>query len=272
MTEGSPFMFPKPKAYTIPWWERVRCVSRASVCLCFFPAAEQAGMRGMQNDGRSGAAAGGRSHRGRRLGLRRPGCGRAGGQGFGLAGGLGARARERTHTQKDRAPRTSREHRRPSEEFSQPRGVCLQVDAENAIENSGGDNFITWHIRQFMDDPAATTAMFYKHVADRKAAADHVYVARHARRTRHRRRTRTRNRALPQPARRTRCARLPANRRCLGVLTASYSVTALASPIKTDGFWRQPQNNWSTVNSRTVMGNKYNNPYNVALANLEKHS
>ena len=151
--------------------------------------------------------------------------------------------------------------------------MCLQVDAENAIENSGGDNFITWHIRQFMDDPAATTAMFYKHVADRKAAADHVYVARHARRTRrHRRRTRTRNRALPQPARRTRCARLPANRRCLGVLTASYSVTALASPIKTDGFWRQPQNNWSTVNSRTVMGNKYNNPYNVALANLEKHS
>ena len=53
---------------------------------------------------------------------------------------------------------------------------------------------------------------------------------------------------------------------------ALNSVTQLASPIKTDGFWRQPQNNGATILSRTHQANKYNNPYNVALANLEKHS
>ena len=33
-----------------------------------------------------------------------------------------------------------------------------------AAESAHGDNFITWHIRQWMDDPAAATAKFYKHV------------------------------------------------------------------------------------------------------------
>jgi hypothetical protein len=46
------------------------------------------------------------------------------------------------------------------------------------------------------------------------------------------------------------------------------SVTQLAQPIKTDGFWRQPQNNWSTIHSREVKSN----PYAAAVANLEKHS
>jgi hypothetical protein len=81
------------------------------------------------------------------------------------------------------APRAPAEHSvaRLAERSQPCRCVCLwllQVDAENAIATTSGDNFITWHIRQFMDDPAATTALFYKHVTDRKAAADHVYVAR----------------------------------------------------------------------------------------------
>ncbi len=44
------------------------------------------------------------------------------------------------------------------------------------METNQSDNFITWHIRQFMDDPAKTTALFYQHVADRKAAAEEVYA------------------------------------------------------------------------------------------------
>ena len=96
----------------------------------------------------------------------------------------------------------------------------MQVGNEVAAESAHGDNFITWHIRQWMDDPAAATAKFYKHVADRKAAADHV-------------------------------------------------LTAFASPIKTDGFWRQPQNNWATIHNRAVPAKS---PYDVSVANLEKLS
>jgi len=49
---------------------------------------------------------------------------------------------------------------------------------------------------------------------------------------------------------------------------AEEVVTQLASPIKTDGFWRQPQNNWATIHSRSGV----QNPYDIAVANLEKHS
>ena len=100
------------------------------------------------------------------------------------------------------------------------RAPRTQVGNEVAAESAHGDNFITWHIRQWMDDPAAATAKFYKHVADRKAAADHV-------------------------------------------------LTAFASPIKTDGFWRQPQNNWATIHNRAVPAKS---PYDVSVANLEKLS
>ena len=100
------------------------------------------------------------------------------------------------------------------------RAPRAQVSNEVAAESAHGDNFITWHIRQWMDDPAAATAKFYKHVADRKAAADHV-------------------------------------------------LTGFASPIKTDGFWRQPQNNWATIHNRAVPAKS---PYDVSVANLEKLS
>ena len=54
--------------------------------------------------------------------------------------------------------------------------ALAQVDAEHSLESGQSDNFVTWHIRQFMDDPAKTTSLFYQHVADRKAAAEQVYV------------------------------------------------------------------------------------------------
>ena len=44
------------------------------------------------------------------------------------------------------------------------------------METNQSDNFVSWHIRQFMDDPAKTTALFYQHVTDRKAAAEEVYA------------------------------------------------------------------------------------------------
>ena len=153
--------------------------------------------------------------------------------------------------------------------------ALAQVDAEHSIESGQSDNFVTWHIRQFMDDPAKTTSLFYQHVADRKAAAEQVYAPRPP------------PRPLPRlfsvfcsvcffycvfaGARRLirwhsfRGIRLTRFLRCLW---CTRSVTQLAQPIKTDGFWRQPQNNWSTIHSREVKSN----PYAAAVANLEKHS
>jgi hypothetical protein len=61
---------------------------------------------------------------------------------------------------------------------STSRSALAQVDAEHSIESGQSDNFVTWHIRQFMDDPAKTTSLFYQHVADRKAAAEQVYAPR----------------------------------------------------------------------------------------------
>eukprot|EP01046_Picozoa_sp_COSAG06_P065370 COSAG06_NODE_16027_length_1027_cov_19.061422_1_plen_76_part_10 len=43
--------------------------------------------------------------------------------------------------------------------------ALAQVDAEHSLESGQSDNFVTWHIRQFMDDPAKTTSLFYQHVA-----------------------------------------------------------------------------------------------------------
>ena len=57
-----------------------------------------------------------------------------------------------------------------------PVTLVPQVDAEHAMETNTSDNFVSWHIRQFMDDPAKTAAQFYQHVADRKAAAEEVYA------------------------------------------------------------------------------------------------
>ena len=81
-----------------------------------------------------------------------------------------------------------------------------------------GDNFITWHIRQLMDDPDEAKAKFYKHVAERKEAADHV-------------------------------------------------LTQWAQPIKTDGYWRQPENNGHTMRARVQPSV---NIYENVAANLEK--
>ena len=59
---------------------------------------------------------------------------------------------------------------------------------------------------------------------------------------------------------------MPLTRRA--ACTCPRSVTQLASPIKTDGFWRQPQNNWATIHARQGV----QNPYEIAVANMEKHS
>lgn len=153
--------------------------------------------------------------------------------------------------------------------------ALAQVDAEHSIESGQSDNFVTWHIRQFMDDPAKTTSLFYQHVADRKAAAEQVYAPRPPRRPPLASLLRVLFRLLLLL-----CLRGGAPRNTLAqfwgfsldaILRCPWctrSVTQLAQPIKTDGFWRQPQNNWSTIHSREVKSN----PYAAAVANLEKHS
>ena len=49
-----------------------------------------------------------------------------------------------------------------------------RVAGELEVASNKSESFITWHIRQWMDDPAETKAMFYKHVTDRWEASQHV--------------------------------------------------------------------------------------------------
>ena len=173
MAEGSPFMFPKPTPDARPWWERVRCfaspvppISNALPTLSRTLPHTRRTVPGGAWPGRGAQPGRWFARFGTRETLK-----------WGRCFGDVAAASVQAHASSPHPPFPPLRRKRLNIALA-----LAQVDAEHSIESGQSDNFVTWHIRQFMDDPAKTTSLFYQHVADRKAAAEQVYAPRPPRR------------------------------------------------------------------------------------------